>query len=552
MRELIISLVVIGLVVCSSCKKQHNPDEISLSTIAQAEQLMDLDFTLSERDSMLSGLQELVKDYQKIHNYPLGNSTPPALLFNPLPDGFAPDVRQKKINWELPDDVVLPGDIKDLAFYTVSELSSLIKQRKITSVELTRFFLDRIKKYGDTLHCVISLTEDIAIQQAERADNELKKGIYRSPLHGIPYGVKDLMSFPGYPTTWGAEPYKEQVLEETATVIKKLEEAGAVLVAKLTLGALAMDDVWFGGQTRNPWDLNQGSSGSSAGSASATAAGLVPFSIGTETWGSIISPSTRCGTTGLRPTFGRVSRYGAMALSWTMDKIGPICKTAEDCALVFDVIQGADDKDTYTVPASFNYKSISDLHNYKIGYTHNLFKGKYHGHANDSITLEVFRSMGANLIPVQLPDSVPVNSLGIILWAEASAAFDELTRSNRDSLLCLQTKNAWPNFFRQGRFIPAVEYINANRLRTILIQEVHHLFKHYDAIICPSFEGDQLLMTNLTGHPCVVIPNGFVEGHPTSFSILGNLYDEAIILAIAKLYQDATEWDEQHPSFFKQ
>lgn len=545
------SLTLLAAIFTSSCKKQQIPNEISQTNIAYTEPLLDLNFTESERDSMLSGLQDLVKEYQKIHNYPLPNSVPPALLFNPLPHDFSPDKQQQKIVWDLPADVDLPADINDLAFYTLSQLSTLIRQRKISSVELTQFFLDRLKKYGDTLHCVISLTEDIALQQAERADKELKKGIYRSPLHGIPYGVKDLLSFPGYPTTWGAVPYKEQVLSETATVISKLEEAGAVLVAKLTLGALAMDDVWFGGQTRNPWDLNQGSSGSSAGSAAATAAGLVPFSIGTETWGSIVSPSTRCGTTGLRPTFGRVSRYGAMALSWTMDKIGPICKTAEDCALVFNAIQGTDEKDPYTISASFNYKPIKDLSKLRIGYTEILFKGKYLGRANDSMTLNVFRSLGSKPIPIKLPDSIPVSALGIILWAEASAAFDELTRSNRDSLLCLQTKNAWPNFFRQGRFIPAVEYINANRLRTLLIQELHDLFIDFDVIICPSFEGDQLLMTNLTGHPCVVIPNGFVEGHPTSFSLLGNLFDEATILAVAKVYQEATGWDEMHPEIFK-
>jgi len=552
MKISVITIMLSSVLLIFSCGKQQTTTEISTETIASAEQMMGLDFTAEERDSMLSGLQDLVRDYQKIRNYPLLNSISPALLFNPLPSGFIPDIRQKPISWDLPEDVVMPDDINDLAFYTVAELSVLIRQRKITSVVLTQFFLDRLKKYGDTLLCVISLTEDLALRQARKADDEIKKGIFRSPLHGIPYGVKDLLSLPGYPTTWGAEPYQEQVLDETATVINKLEEAGAVIIAKLTLGALAMDDIWFGGQTKNPWDLNQGSSGSSAGSAAATAAGLVPFAIGTETWGSIVSPSTRCGTTGLRPTFGRVSRNGAMALCWTMDKIGPICRTAEDCALVFNAIRGQDSKDPSTLSAAFNYKSNVNISKLKIGFTENLFKGKYSNHINDSITLDVFRALGATLIPIELPDSVPTSALGTILWAEASAAFDELTRSNRDSLLCLQTKNAWPNFFRQGRFIPAVEYINANRLRTLLIQELNNLFSDYDVIICPSFEGDQLLMTNLTGHPCIVIPNGFIEGHPTSFSLLGNLFDEATILAVAKVYQEATKWDEQHPSFFLQ
>jgi len=551
MKIPIISIVMFVTIVTCSCKKQQGSDEISVKDITSAEKMMGLEFTVAERDSMLDGLQDVVKDYEKIRTYPLGNSIPSALLFNPLPSGFKPDIRQKDIQWDLPEKVVLPENKNDLAFYSVAELSVLIRQQKISSVELTQFCIERLKKYGDTLQCVITLTEDLALRQARQADEEIKKGIYRSPLHGIPYGVKDLLSLEGYPTTWGAEPYQDQVLDVTATVIRKLEEAGAVLAAKLTLGALAMDDIWFGGQTKNPWDLNQGSSGSSAGSASATAAGLLPFAIGTETWGSIVSPSTRCGTTGLRPTFGRVSRYGAMALAWTMDKIGPISRSAEDCALVFSLIHGQDDKDPFTIPAAFNYKPQVDLSKLKVGFLEDLFKTNYSNRANDSISLDVFRSLGAELMPVKLPDSIQTNALGIILWAEASAAFDELTRSNRDTLLRLQTKNAWPNFFRQGRFIPAVEYINANRLRTLLIQEVHDLFSQYDVIICPSFEGDQLLMTNLTGHPCVVLPNGFIEGHPTSISLIGNLFDEAIILVVAKAYQDATQWDEMHPKMFK-
>jgi Asp-tRNA(Asn)/Glu-tRNA(Gln) amidotransferase A subunit family amidase len=551
MRISLVSILLLVVIFIFSCNKPVKTGEISTEDIESAEQITGLSFTPAEQDSMIGGLQEVLKDYEKIRSWPLSNDIPPALLFNPLPPGFKPDIVQKPVIWDLPEKVELPENLNDLAFYSVAELSVLIKQRKISSVELTKFCIDRLKKYGDTLQCVITLTEDLAMREAQKADNEIRKGIYRSPLHGIPYGVKDLLSLKGYPTTWGAEPYQDQVIEETATVISKLEEAGAVLVAKLTLGALAMDDVWFGGQTKNPWDLKQGSSGSSAGSASATAAGLVPFAIGTETWGSIVSPSTRCGTTGLRPTFGRVSRYGAMALSWTMDKIGPICRSAEDCALVFNVIRGQDEKDPFTIPAAFNYNSKTDLKKLKVGFVQDLFKADTFNRANDSISLEVFRSLGAELMPVKLPDSIPTSALNIILWAEASAAFDELTRSNRDTLLQLQTINAWPNYFRQGRFIPAVEYINANRLRTLLIRELDKVFSQFDVIICPSFEGDQLLMTNLTGHPCVVLPNGFIEGHPTSISLLGNLFDEATILAVAKAYQDATGWDEQHPAFFK-
>jgi Asp-tRNA(Asn)/Glu-tRNA(Gln) amidotransferase A subunit family amidase len=550
------TLIFLSLLIFSfsiiSCNRNEKPAEISVKDISSAEKIIGLEFTKAERDSMLDGLNSAIGDYIAIHNYPISNDIPPAFLFNPLPSGFIPEQEQKVIHWDFQEKVEIPADTDELAFYSVAELSVLIRQKKLSSLTLTNLYLERLKKYGDTLECMITLTEDLALRQAKKADEELAKGIYRGPLHGIPYGIKDLFSLPGYPTTWGAVPYKDQVINKTATVIKKLEEAGAVLVAKLTLGALAMDDVWFGGQTKNPWDLNQGSSGSSAGSASATAAGLVPFAIGTETWGSIVSPSNRCGTTGLRPTFGRVSRYGAMALSWTMDKIGPICRNAEDCALVFNAIHGIDKKDPSTIAAAFNYIPEINPANMKIGYLQDLFKQDYPNRSNDSITLEVFRSFGVSLHPVKLPDSVPVSALNIILMAEASAAFDELIRSNRDSLMVLQKKEAWPNFFRQSRFTPAVEYIQANRLRYILIQELHDQFSQYDVIISPSFGGNQLLMTNLTGHPCLVMPNGFDEkGHPASISLLGNLFDEATILAFAKLYQDATEWEEQHPSFFK-
>ena len=550
MKLSVFSIILFMAILTWSCNQKDGSDELTSQNIANAEKLIGLEFTQPERDSLLDGLASALDDYAAIREYTLSNDIPPALLFNPLPYGFAPDRDQHEIKWEYPA-VELPEDMDDLGFYTVPQLAALIKSKKITSVELTQFYIGRLKKFGDTLECVITLTDDLALKQAQKADEELSRGICRGPLHGIPYGAKDLLSLPGYKTTWGAMPYKDQVLDETATVIRRLEEAGAVLVAKLSLGALAMDNVWFDGITRNPWDLEQGSSGSSAGSAAATSAGLVGFSIGTETWGSIVSPSNRCGVTGLRPTFGAVSRYGAMALSWTMDKIGPICRSAEGCAMVFDAIHGKDEKDPYSLEASFNYNPGLDLQNLKVGYLEDLFKSKYGNRENDSITLEAIQSLGVTLLPVHLPDDIPIPALGIILWAEASAAFDELTRSNRDDMLVLQTKEAWPNFFRQGRFVPAVEYIQASRIRTELIREVHELFSQYDVILSPSFGGDQMLMTNLTGHPCVVIPNGFNDkGLPTSFCILGNLFDEATILAMAKAYQEATDWDEQYPPLF--
>ncbi len=540
-----VTFIIVLLIFAASCGKSPDP-------LSSTEALFDLSFTPVERDTLREGVNDRIEAYKDLHDYSIENSIPPALIFNPLPIGFNVDKNQEQIDWQLDNEIDLPAEMEDLAFYTVADLSVLIRQRKITSTRLTNIYLDRLKQFGDTLQSVITITEELALEQAKRADQEISEGKYRGPLHGIPYGAKDLLAVGGYKTTWGAMPYKDQVIDDNATVIQKLEEAGAVLVAKLTMGALAWGDVWYDGKTRNPWNLEQGSSGSSAGSASSTVAGLVAFSIGTETLGSIVSPSTRCGASGLRPTYGRVSRTGAMALSWSMDKIGPICRSAEDCALVFDAIRGVDGMDQSLIDAAFNYHQVSDLANLRIGYLKDLFERDYGNRGNDSVSLEILKELGANIEPVSLPDDIPVGALRIILNAEAAAAFGELTRSNKDSLLVRQIKNAWPNVFREARFIPAVEYIQANRVRFDLIQQMHQIFKEYDVIITPSFGGAQLSITNLTGHPVVVVPNGFnKEGGPTSISFLGNLFDEATILAVAKVYQDATEFDEMHPPLFK-
>lgn len=446
----------------------------------------------------------------------------------------------------------MPANKEELAFYPVYKLSVLIRTKKITSTELTQLYFKRIKKYSDTLQCAITLLEDIALKQAKLADDEIAKGKYRGPLHGIPYGIKDLLSVEGVETTWGAAPYKGQVFSETATVVKKLEAAGAVLVVKLSMGALAMGDIWFGGVTKNPWNLKEGSSGSSAGSASATVAGLVAFAIGTETLGSIVSPATRCGASGLRPTFGRVSKYGAMALSWSMDKIGPITRSALDCAIVFDAIRGTDGLDNQVRDAAFNYSAKTDFRKLKVGYLKTLFDATYPTKANDQKTLDAIKALGVELIPVELPSDIPVGAVRLMLTAEAAAAFDELTRSNRDSLLVNQSQWAWPNTFRTARFIPAVEYINASRIRQQLIQEYYAKTKDFDVIIAPSFGGTQLLTTNLTGHPCVVIPNGFNDkGSPTSISFLGKLYGEANVISLVHAYQQVSEWEEKVPPAFK-
>ncbi|HEU5291519.1 MAG TPA: amidase [Cyclobacteriaceae bacterium] len=516
------------------------------------EPYLDLQLTDAERDSLMDNLKQTQESYKLLHAYLLNNNVSPALIFDPLPTGFQLNEKQLPNNWNLPKEVLLPVNREELAFYPVYKLATLIRNKKITSVELTKLYLNRLKKFGDTLQCVITLMEESALKQAKQADDEIAKGKYRGPLHGIPYGVKDLLAVEGTKTTWGAAPFKDQSINLTATVVKKLQDAGAVLVVKLTMGSLAWGDVWYNGVTKNPWNLKQGSSGSSAGSASATGAGLVAFTIGTETLGSIVSPSTRCGVTGLRPTFGRVSRYGAMALSWSMDKIGPICRSAVDCGIVFDVIRGSDGHDKTVKNVSFNYDGKTDIKKLKVGYFKSMFETKYGNRANDSIALNVLRSLGVQLQPIALSTDLPVNALSIILSAEAGAAFDELTRSNRDSLLTVQRKQAWPNAFRASRFIPAVDYINANRVRQQLIEKYHELTKEYDVIISPSFGGNQLLTTNLTGHPCLVMPNGFNnQKSPTSISFLGRLFGEAELIALGRAYQEATDWDEKSPELFK-
>lgn len=524
---------------------------ITKGNIESSEKIIGLEFNDAERDSMLGYLEEQLANYNNIRQIKLTNDIPPAVLFNPIPGGFKFSTEKKPIVYSNYSYAKLPSNKNELAFYSIGELAELIRTKQISSTELTEFFIDRLKKYDPLLHCVITITEERALTQAKQMDEELAKGKYRGILHGIPFGVKDLLSTKDYKTTWGSAPYKDQMINEDATVISKLENAGAVLCAKLTMGELAWGDVWFGGKTRNPWDTTQGSSGSSAGPASSVSAGLLPFVIGTETWGSIVSPSTICGTTGLRPTFGRVSRTGAMALSWSMDKIGPICRTAEDLAIVFNAIYGLDgiDQSLYDVP--FNYEPKINFNGLKIGYLKRDFDKQYNSHFNDSLTLAKLKQLGVELIPIDLP-KLPVNDLAIILSAEAGAAFDELTRSNKDDLLVRQIKNAWPNSFRSSRFIPAVEYINANRIRFLLIQEMQKLMEKIDLYIAPSDEGDDLLLTNLSGHPCVVLPNGFSEkGTPTSISFIGRLFDEGRLIVFAKAYQDVTDFHKKHPPLFK-
>jgi Asp-tRNA(Asn)/Glu-tRNA(Gln) amidotransferase A subunit family amidase len=525
---------------------------ITKEMLQDAEQVAGLEFTDEERDLMLRGLNGNLESYERLREVELPNSVAPALYFNPLTAGASVDVPRRPSRRSVVRVDGAPSDLEQLAFRPVTHLAALVEAQLVSSEDLTRMYLGRLKKYGPKLECVITLTEDLALEQARRADAEIAAGGYKGPLHGIPWGAKDLLAVPGYKTTWGAMPYKDQVIDESATVVKRLEEAGAVLIAKLTLGALAWGDVWYDGRTRNPWDYEQGSSGSSAGSASATVAGLVGFAIGTETLGSIVSPSTRCGTTGLRPTFGRVSRHGAMALSWSMDKIGPLCRSVEDCALVFDAIHGPDGRDLSVVDAPFNWDAELDVSGLRIGYVKSAFESEREEQEEwkrfDEATLESLSAMGLDLTPIELPD-LPIGAMSFILRAEAAAAFDELTRTNQDDLLVRQIRNAWPNVFRQSRLIPAVEYIQANRLRTLAMEAMAEIMSEIDVYVVPSFGGSNLLLTNLTGHPCVVLPNGFREdGAPTSISFMGKLFGEAETLAVAKAYQDATDFHLRRPA----
>jgi len=537
-------------------------DPITPDNIAAAQTLLDLNFSPEQLAQMLEIVNGRREQYAAVRAADLDNSVPMALHFNvdvadpdpaPVPRTYAMSAQPT---------VTRPADLEEAAFYPVTQLAELIRSRQVTSLELTEMYLARLKRYDPALKCVAAYTEELAIAQATRADAEIARGLYRGPLHGVPWGAKDLLATRGYPTQWGAAPYKDQVIDLDATVVQRLEEAGAVLLAKLTLGALANGDVWYGGMTRNPWDTSEGSSGSSAGPGAATAAGLVGFSIGSETLGSIVSPSTRCGLSGLRPTFGRVSRYGAMALSWSMDKIGPMCRSVEDCALVFSAIYGPDGHDLSISPEPFTWDPALDPKSLRVGYLEKGFQLDDSALAdkdadqvayieatlrNSLATLDDMRAAGYDLIPIDLP-ARDTGGLWTILAAEAAAAFDQITRDGRVDTMARQDNSAWPNVFRAARFIPAVEYINANRLRTLLMADMARVMADVDVFIAPSQGANVLPITNFTGHPTVVLPNGFSDkGTPTSISFIGGLYQEAETLAVAKAYQDATDWRRRYP-----
>ena len=589
---------------------KEKPAQITAEMLEQACALAGVEpFSEAQMKMMIEGLNDQREAYQPIRAMKMGNAVAPAFVFHPqaaakagpntdstLPCG--PATTMIGID-KVESTAVAPARIEELAFATVAELGALMRTRKITSLALTRMYLARLKRYDPLLHFVITLTEERALAQAKKADEEMAAGKYRGRLHGIPWGAKDLLAVKGYPTTWGAGGFEHQVIDEDATVVQRLDAAGAVLVAKLTLGALAMGDKWFGGQTRNPWNPRQGSSGSSAGPASATAAGCVAFAIGSETLGSISSPSTRCGVTGLRPTFGFVPRTGAMALSWTMDKLGPIARSAEDCALVLEAIHGPDGKDTAAIPADFHWDALVDVRALKIGYLKSEFepapplklkaagqsetaeeKKKREEHNRrmktararrdydrryEAAALERLRSMGVNLIPVELP-KLPYDAMTPVLTAEAAAAFDELTMTGRDKLLTEQGPEDWPNDFRVARLYPAVEYVQANRARTLAIEQLSALFEKVDIIVTPT-TATQLVATNLTGHPALIVPNGLRGGDapqppavddgesddiggpgtPVSLTFLAGHFGDAKLAAFGYAYQQKAGFLGLHP-----
>jgi len=499
--------------------------------IKQAEWIAGLDLTAEERTSTARSVQRTLQSFAELRKFPIGYDLAPALTFFPAPPRQATGVRRNQAVPAESHTAQRPDSEEALAFLPVTELSALIRSRRLSSTELTKLYLARLKRFDRLLKCVVTFTEDLALKQAAKADQEIAAGAYRGPLHGIPWGAKDLIAYPGYPTTWGATPFKDRVIDEKASVAARLEEAGAVMVAKLSLGALAQGDLWFGGRTRSPWDPRNGSSGSSAGPASAVAAGLVGFAIGSETLGSIVSPCRACGASGLRPTFGRVSRHGCMTLAWSMDKLGPITRSMEDCALVLDAIHGADGLDTAAVDQPFVWPPQVSLEGLKVGYIEEPNRP-----TDAREELKVLRKLGFTLVPITLPDDIPVGAITLMLGTEAAAVFDELTRKHISEGL-----NTWPDTFRQGQLVPAIEYIRAARARTKLMKAMAERMAVVDLYVG---SGQDLSITNLTGHPTVVFPMGFRERNgrmiPGSVTLTGRLYDESTLLAVGRAFQQAT------------
>ncbi len=529
-REILVSLSALGVGTLPFQRALAQtagttPKGISTEMVKDAEWIAGIELSADDRILVAAALSRMQSSLATARKDALPNSLAPALYFSP--NAGSPPYTGPRGSVEAPAlDAKIPANDNDLAFASVALLGHLIKTKQVSSLELTKLALARLKKHDQDLKCVVTLTEDLAIKQAKHADAEIAAGKYRGLLHGIPWGAKDLISVPGYNTTWGAEHFKEQTLDTTATVVKKLDDAGAVLVAKLSLGALAWGDVWFGGQTKNPWNVKQGSSGSSAGSAAAVSAGLVPFAIGSETLGSILSPSARCGVSGLRPTFGRISRAGCMTLAWSMDKLGPLTRSAEDCALVLGAIHGPDPLDPTAQHQRFDWPGTKKLSDLRVGY----FEKR-----TSKSTLETLKTLGVILVPIALPSWTPYRSLSVILAVEAAAAFDDLTRKGIGDGIGL-----WRTSFREGQFLTGVDYLRANRLRTRLIHEMAKVMETVDVYV----GGDDLRITNHTGHPTISMPHAFLKtaNHdvPGSITFTGQVFGESDLLTIASAFQRAT------------
>ena len=537
----------------TQAQEVQKSEKLTESDLLAADRLIGRETTEAERTQLLAGMAGFQQSLKAVRTSALIGQLPPAFHFNPVIAGVTLPTGKSEVKLSKAKTPKFEGDIKSLAFASVATLTRLLVTKKLTSVQLTELYLERLRTYGPRLLCVVSLLEDTAREQAEQADKEIAAGKWRGPLHGIPYGLKDLFFVKGTRTTFGAPPYKNQVLEGLeATVATRLRDAGAVLCAKFSMGELAMGDVWFGGITRNPWDVTRGSSGSSAGSASAVAAGLVGFAIGTETYGSIVSPSRECGATGLRPTFGRVSRHGAMALSWTMDKVGPICRSVEDCALVFAAIHGPDGHDDSVLEnIPFSWRPESKLSALRVGFDEAGFE-RASGAQKEVLT--VLRGLGVVLKPVKLPKLDPAYGAipGLTIHAEGAAAFAELATAGGLRELVQQGNNAWPNTFREGALVPAADYLQAQRVRRRLQQEMVTALAEVDVYVTPAGSAPSITYTNLTGQPTLLTRCGKSErGLPISIEFTGNLFREEAILRLAFAYEQATEWHTQWPAVEK-
>jgi Asp-tRNA(Asn)/Glu-tRNA(Gln) amidotransferase A subunit family amidase len=544
--------------------------EVSTATFAEAEKLVQIGLTEPERAQAafswrvsMAPLYERRTGPRKVELEP---TLAPYSQWNPILPGQKTLPARNRFIRSKADPGPLPADDEDIAFATVTELSRWIEQRKLTSERLTKLSLERLEKYNPTLRCAITITRDIALAQAKRADQEIAAGKYRGPLHGIPWGGKDLLDTAGILTTYGAEPFKDRIPTKDAAVVARLDEAGAVLVAKLSLGALALNDIWFGGQTMNPWLLEEGSSGSSAGPGAATAAGLVGFSIGSETGGSIVSPSMRCGITGLRPTYGRVARTGAMTLCWSLDKLGPMARSVEDTMLVLQAISGPDAGDVNSVTSKLDFDAAASVQGLRVGYFPAWMKQNPATDV-DRAALETITKVGMIPVEVSLPNW-SYDSLDLILFAEGAAAFEELTLTHGTDQLKVQTFDAWPNLFRQSRFLSAVDFVQADRMRRKVAQEMARLLNQVDLLIVPSLRDEMLTITNFTGHPSLTLRAGFVEVSqarsdwapdpsrplpkflpprrvPHGVTLIGRLFDEGTLasagLALERAFNVASE-----------